>query len=788
MRVALAVVLSGLGLAAHLVGAAAPPIARGRTATRPTAKSAQLPAEAASFEREVAPFVKKYCEGCHGAKLASADIAFHTFTTQQSVTQNRRLWERLVKNLQSHRMPPRNAVQPTERERQRVVTWVESTLSVLDCTLKDAGRVTMRRLNRNEYTNTIRDLFGTELKAAEDFPSDDVGYGFDNLGDVLSLSPIHLERYLAAAENIAARVIVTPEPPPPFAHLEAESMKSDGSTAVLGNGYRGLYAQTNIESAVKIPSAGLYTVRIRAYGQQAGDEMPKMEVRFGDTPSVIEVPALQAAPKTYELKLQLPAGERRLDIGFINDFNDRRNPDMDKRDRNLFIDWVEVSGPQPSGPQSLPESHKRIFVVQPEKGKEQAAARTILTKFLRRAYRRPVTAEEVDRLARFVDMARKEGESFERGIQLAVQAALVSPSFLFRVEVDPAGSDSLTMGRPLNDHELAARLSYFLWSSMPDDELFSLADQGILKDPKVLAAQSRRMLKDPRSKALVENFAMQWLTLRNLKNVNPDPAMFPSFNEGLRQAMQKETELFFASIMNEDRSILDLLDAKYTYLNETLARHYGIPWVKGDQFRRVVLKGDQRGGILTQASILTVTSNPTRTSPVKRGKWVLEQLLATPPPPPIPNVPELKVEQGMLTGTLRQKMEQHRKDPLCASCHSQMDPIGFGLENYDAVGGWRDKEGQFPVDSSGVLPDGKTFNGPMQLIQILKSHKQDFCRAFTEQMMTYALGRGLKESDRCVVREVTDRVGASGYRFSNLVTEIVTSDPFRLRKVEKVGK
>ncbi|MBM3458602.1 MAG: DUF1588 domain-containing protein, partial [Armatimonadetes bacterium] len=322
----------------------------------------------------------------------------------------------------------------------------------------------------------------------------------------------------------------------------------------------------------------------------------------------------------------------------------------------------------------------------------------------------------------------------------------------------------------------------------PDEELFRLAERGELQNPEVLVAQSMRLLRDPRSEALVENFATQWLTLRTLRSFSPDPKRFPSFNEPLREAMLTETKLFFASIMRENRSILDLLDGKYTFLNELLAKHYGIPYVNGPNFRRVTLSGEQRGGILTHASILTVTSNPTRTSPVKRGKWVLEQLLGTPPPPPPPNVPELKPDEGMmLTGTLRQKMEQHRTNPMCASCHAQMDAIGFGLENYDAVGAWRSAEGQFPVDASGTLPGGKSFRGPMELIRILKDRKQDFARSFSERLLTYAIGRGLQYNDRCEVRELSGRVAVGGYRFQTLIAEIVKSEPFRMRKGEGAG-
>jgi hypothetical protein len=381
-----------------------------------------------------------------------------------------------------------------------------------------------------------------------------------------------------------------------------------------------------------------------------------------------------------------------------------------------------------------------------------------------------------------VKLAQKEGESFERGIQLAVQAALVSPHFLFRVELDRSPNDPGSK-RLLDSYEMASRLAYFLWSSMPDDALFALAEQGKLQDPQVLEQQVKRMLQDPRAAALADNFAGQWLTLRKLNDVTPDPGRFPTFNDELRKAMRTETELFFEAVVKEDRSVLDFLDGKFTYLNEPLARHYGVEGVTGKQFRRVELTGDQRGGVLTQASVLTVTSNPTRTSPVQRGKWVLEQILGTPPPPPPGAVPLLPDEQhGELKGTLRQRMEQHRKDPECATCHARMDPLGFGLENYDAVGRWRTRDGDSPVDSSGELPDGRRFNGPAQLIAILKAQKSQFVHSLAERMLTYAIGRGMESYDKCNLDAIVRSVAAKDHRFSALVTEVVLSDPFRKRR------
>ena len=449
------------------------------------------------------------------------------------------------------------------------------------------------------------------------------------------------------------------------------------------------------------------------------------------------------------------------------------------QDRNLIVSSLEITRPQGQS-DPLPASNRRTLIATPQSPAENdACARKVLGSFARRAYRRPVTASETDRLTRYVRMAVKGGQSWERGIQLGIQAVLISPNFLFRVETDPT---TKTTQHPVSSYEMASRLSYFLWSSMPDEELFRLAAKDALQQPDVLAAQVKRMLRDPKAHALADNFAGQWLQLRKLNNISPDPQRFPDFNDGLRQAMKTETEMFFEAIVREDRSVLDFLNARFTYLNEPLAKHYGIAGVTGRNFRRVVLTGDQRGGILSQASVLTVTSNPTRTSPVKRGKWVLENIFNTPPPPPPPNVPQLADEKkGPLQGTLRQRMEEHRKNPVCASCHARMDPIGFGLENYDATGGWRTTEDKYAVDSSGVLY-GQKFSTPAQLKMILLLKRSQFVRCLTEKMLIYGLGRSIEANDRCNVSAMVNRIEKSNDKFSALVTTVVQSSPFRMRR------
>jgi hypothetical protein len=888
--------------------------------------AAPRPAEAdePTFRERVAPFLAKYCNRCHGDPKPKAGLNLAAFRGEDAVAQNRKAWAKVFENLDAGLMPPEDQPQPSEAEIEPILRWINAELAKDDCRgLNDPGRVTLRRLNRAEYNNTIRDLVGVDFHPADDFPSDDVGYGFDNIGDVLTLPPILMEKYLAAAEVIAEKAIVVPQPsagptktwevetlgteaggqpysamgralysdgeigvkfdfpedgqyrvrvrafgqqagpepvkmelrldgkplkkvtvraeeaapeiyeallrskagprrlavaflndyyqpddpnpahrdrnliidwiavqgpsnggvsPGPIKHWEVETLGDAGGEPFKDNG-RILTSTGEIGTTFDFPRKGTYRLRVRAFGQQAGPEKVKMELRLNGKPvKLVEVAAEENEPGIYEAKLQVDSGKKRLAAAFLNDYYQPDDPNPAHRDRNLIVDWIEIQGPSGDATRDLPGSHKRILFRKPAKGEERDCARAILERFASRAYRRPATKTEVERLVDLAMLALKQGEPFERGIQLGVIATLVSPHFLYHVEVD-RGQGPPGPPRPLNDFELAARLSYFLWSSMPDETLFDLARKKELHRAEVLEAQARRMLRDPKAQALVANFAGQWLQLRLLKTVTPDPKRFPSFDEALRAAMQRETELFFQAVMTEDRSILDFLDADYTFVNERLARHYGIPNIQGDQFRKVALRDQRRGGLITQASILTVTSNPTRTAPVKRGKWILEQLLGTPPPPPPPDVPQLKEErEGPLSGTLRQKMEQHRANPSCASCHAQMDPLGFGLENFDAIGAWRDKEGDLPIDASGTLPTGQSFQGPKELRALLRGQDRAFARCLTEKMLTYALGRGLEAPDACHVDKIVAALARDKHRFSRLVVAIVTSDPFRKRK------
>jgi len=743
-----------------------------------------------AFRQNVLPFLTKHCTSCHGAEKPKGGINLARFTEESAVDQNRKTWRKVLENVESGDMPPEGKPRPSQEEIASLTSWTSAQLARVDCAKEvDPGRVTLRRLNRVEYNNTIRDLIGIDFHPADDFPSDDVGYGFDNIGDVLTLPPLLFEKYLAAAEQIAERAIESGTARVPATNSwEAEDLKGDVAGSPHGDWGRILASTGEIGVSYAFPRDAEYVLRIRGFGQQAGPEPVRVAFKVdGKAIQTVDVTATEKTPHVYEVRTKVSAGTRPFAVAFLNDFWDPKAEDPNQRDRNFVVDYLEIEGPILGSLGTLPESHRRIIFRNPTPETRGDCAREIIERFVSRAYRRPAAAGEVGRLIKFVDLAEQNGDSFERGIQLVVQAVLVSPQFLFRVEMDPrrSGSGKATRSsHPINDFELASRLSYFLWSSMPDEELYQLALNKKLREGDTLEKQVRRMLLDPKAKALVENFADQWLQIRNLKTINPDRERFPTFDDSLRGAMLKETELFFEAVLREDRSVLEFLDADFSFLNERLAKHYGIGSVQGEQFRRVTFKPeDHRGGVLTHASVLAVTSNPTRTSPVKRGKWILEQILGTPPPPPPPNVPDLKDEkETKLSGTLRQRMEQHRANPSCAACHARMDPLGFGFENYDAIGAWREKDGTLPIDPSGMLPSGQTFQGPDGLKSILKSREKEFTRCLSEKMLTYALGRGVEEFDRCVVDRIVDAMVRDHYRFSSLVIEIVKSEPFQRRK------
>ena len=736
-----------------------------------------------AFEKEGVAFLQKHCVSCHNDKVKRADVQLHGFTAAESIAKNRKLFQSVLDVVRKGEMPPATKPRPAQAEIEVFTEGLSRAFAEADKNAKpDPGRVVIRRLNRAEYNNTVRDLVGVDFAPAEDFPSDDVGHGFDNIGDVLTLPPVLMERYLAAAESIMARAIVANPPKPP---VRAQAGRYLEPATAKEYRFRPIDPKAHhLHTPFKLGLDGDYVFRFRGHATLTDKEPVKLAVVLADkTLQTFEVSAPKGKEVILETKITLPVGEHRFFVKILN-------PAGGESGRNFHAEWFELRGPA----DTRPASQRQLLACDKSKP-EDARLRVILSRFASRAYRRPATAVEVDRLVKLAQQAREAKEPFETAASLAMQAVLVSPKFLFRVENEPADDKPYAV----DEYSLASRLSYFLWSSMPDQELFDLAAKKQLSAN--LEAQVRRMLKDPKAAALTDNFAMQWLQLSRLKQHAPDAKLFPKFDESLKGAMVTETELFFKEIIREDRGILTLLDADFTYLTGPLAGHYGIKDTMGNAWGekkprpggkdvpwegwvRVSLPKDHaRGGLLTQASVLTVTSNPTRTSPVKRGKWVLEQILGTPPPPPPPDVPELaESDKAELTGSLRQRMEQHRKNPACANCHAKMDPMGFAFENFDAVGKYRWQDGKFNIDSSGELPGGKKFNGPAELKKILLEKKELFAACLAEKMLTYALGRGLEYYDRPVVDRVVAETMKGEGRFSALVTEIVKSYPFRHRR------
>jgi len=1017
--------LAGIGCAgAPLYGAATDPAA---PAAAPAA--ATMTAPDAAFTKNIHPLLEKYCFECHGNGKQKGDIDLAAFTDIASVKKGSKTWESVRDMVHTQQMPPAEAkLTPTDEERDQLVAWIEQTIYNYDPSRPDPGRVTIHRLNRTEYNNTIRDLVGLDFQPAQDFPADNSGYGFDNISDVLSLPPVLMEKYLAAATDVLDQAIPTEAPPTKVRHFQANLMEmgfnADGDR---GDGWMPLTALEEDAVGVTIPvRGGDYIIRVQAFNGARGGNAPLTltcmlddsivytwevkaveaepgvyEARIGVPPgkhrfavanhrirgdqhenhvengrvgdkqagtiwvkwvelegplqnAVTRVPAdklavsgdgkllatgsrefdhngdvsmkftvakegtyrlraeayagqayspanfeyakmkfgvtgaegttfdvmapatriplpadrifsivlFNAQPHIYEYEVKLTPGEKTFSAGFINEFADPNNEDPNLRQRTLYIDHLEVSAlDQPPIIPPMPAPIKQIFAASANAPTKEERARAILTQFATHAWRRPVEATEITDLMSLYAMADKDGQSFEASVKLPLKAILISPDFLFRGEVQPDPNNPASV-HPVSEFALASRLSYFLWSSMPDDELFTLAAKGELR--KNLDTQVRRMMADPKANALAENFAGQWLELRNLQFVSPaspvdlaaaaavdaaaaadaaaadqvnnpapadaakpaidavpvvaavvpptaaaEPVAVPGatprppraggpalsvaalaspaqkFDNGLRRAMETETEMFFTAIMRDDRSVLDFLNGNYTYINGRLAQHYGIPGVEGDEFRKVSLDGTPRRGILTQASVLSITSNPTRTSPVKRGKWVLENILGTPPPPPPPDVPELKNDGQPVLGSLRHQMEEHRDNPVCASCHSRMDPIGFGLENFDIIGVWREKDGNFPIESAGQLVTGEKFNNAAELADILAKTKRDlFLRCLSEKMLTYALGRGLEYYDRPTVDKMVEDLKKNDFKFSTLIYGVVHSTPFQMQRGE----
>jgi hypothetical protein len=628
----------------------------------------------------------------------------------------------------------------------------------------DPGRVTLHRLNNAEYNNTVHDLLGTSLQPAKDFPADDRGYGFDNVADVLRLSPLALELYERAAETLIADT------------LASSTVSSTQTFEVVGDTAQGLaldggwlfFTGGTASVTAATPIAGMYRISVRAYGQQAGPEPARLSIEVaGQAPTVFDVTATAANPQTYQTTLPLPAGTAVVTVGFVNDFSDPT-----AGDRNLWVDQVAVEGPLDAPPADTDRRSKLLVCAELE---DPACQTTILASFAKRAWRRPPTEDEVAKLVTLVDVARSQGDTAEAGIRLALQRVLVSPHFVFRVEVDKNPS-SLTP-HPLNAWELATRLSYFLWSSMPDAELFVAAESGKLtSDPEELERQARRMLDDPRAIALTDNFAGQWLFTRALGDQDPDYQLFPEYDDELEAAMRAETRRYFQAFLSEDVPMNQFLVADFTYVNDRLAAFYGLPAVNSPtDLVKVSLADSPRRGFLTQGSFLRVTSRPKRTSPVLRGKWVLDNLLCTPPRPPPPGVEGLP-EGTMTTGSIRERLEAHRNNPICAGCHRTMDPIGFGLDNFDAIGRYRTEDAGFPIDATGELADGTTFNGAAEMTQELAADPGVY-RCIVQKLYTYTGRSPFRIEATEHIDALTQRFISRGYILRDLLIDIVT-DPF----------
>jgi len=735
------------------------------------------------FARDVLPLLRDSCVDCHGGKEPEAGLSFERFADEGEATGSVGTWRRMRDRLERGEMPPPEAPPADEKQVQHALQWLAARLGTGPGSWPiDPGRVTIRRLNRVEYGNTIRDLLEIDFDVSGRLPPDDVGYGFDNMGDVLALPPLLLEKYAAAAEEIAGRALPGAELRASVVRrFEAEQMRTTLDRAVQQE-VASLYSNGDVHAEVELPRAGEYRIRVRASGDQAGPEPCRMGLRAGRRELArIDVPVERPEFATYEWRGSLEGGRQRLAAAFLNDFYNPDDPDPGQRDRNLILDWIELEGPLDPLPPT--RSERRLYVCGADHAHARDCAPAILKRLASRAWRRPAGDLEVARLMPFVDSALAEGEPFVPALRLAVAAILVSPRFLFRTEIDPAPDDP-TRAHDLSDFELASRLSYFLWSSLPDDRLSGLAAQGLLREPRVLADEARRMVRDPRASALVTHFAAQWLQLRTLEKSSPDPQLFPEFDEALREAMRLETEMFVEAVLREGRPIRELLDADFTFVNERLAKHYGIDGVQGERMRRVRLRDPVRGGVLTHASLLTLTSNPTRTSPVKRGKFLLESILGAPPPPPPPGVGVLdESPQAAQAASLKERLEQHRGRPECASCHARMDALGFALERYGPTGAVRSSDGPHPVDDRARLPDGRTLAGATGLKEVLLED-DSFTRCVAEKLLAYAIGRGPTEDDRRVVAELARGFRGRSPTFEELIGGLLETAAFRRRRGE----
>ncbi len=739
--------------------------------------------------------VKQYCAVCHNPSLKSGGISLQDLDFSD-IDGNSATLEKVLRKVHSGEMPPPSMPHPDAATAKAFTAWLEEELDRSAAAHPNPGHPAIHRLNRAEYSNAVRDLLALDIHPGAMLPPDDTGYGFDNIGEVLSMAPVLIERYMAVARTVSRLAVgdqaVKPE------SVEFRPPKNSRRRERAGDDLP-FDSAGGLSVRYRFPVDAEYLIRIKlapAAGFDGTQEISSLEMRLpvkaGTRDVAVTFPRQEAFPEVISPGAA-PAKNAAATSGAAL-FADLRLDGARLKSYDLpegaapALASMTISGPYDITGSGDTPSREKIFVCKPVAASEQEpCAEKIISALAYRAFRRPISDSDVKPLLGFYQRARREG-SFENGVEMALRAMLVSPDFLFRIEHDPAG---LAAGRVyhVNDFELASRLSFFLWSSIPDDELLGLAQQGKLHEPAVLSRQVSRMLDDDRSKSLVSNFAGQWLYLRNLAQVKPDPDDFPEFDFSLRQSFERETELFFSEILRSDRPVTDLLDSKFDFVNQRLAEHYGISNVYGSQFRRIAVTDPNRSGLLGQGSILTVTSYPNRTSVVQRGKWILENLLGAPPPPPPPEVPNLKPhgEDGTLL-TMRQQMEQHRSNAVCAACHARMDPLGFALENYDGVGKWRTKDSGHVIDASGKLPDGTEFDGVPGLNKLLlTSRRDDFVNTVAAKLLTYALGRGLETYDRPAVRSIVREASAEDQNapspsFRALIDAIVKSVPFQMRR------
>ena len=786
------------------------PFATARLASQ---QNSQLPVSNSQGSKTVAQVdsggvVAKYCVTCHNEKAQTGDLALDA-VSRGSVRDHAQVWEDVLHKLRAGAMPPPGLPRPDAAATGSLMAALSTEL---DTAPRDPGRPLLRRLNRAEYGNVIRDLLGLDVDVRLLLPADDAAFGFDNNADLQATSPALLEKYLVAADKVSALAVGDPTTTPAADNFftrgdQSQSQHQDGLPlgTIGGIGVR-YYFPLDGEYQFQVGLIRTNTEGIR------GLELPhQLEISVdgervflgtvgGEADSATgQVTARSdATDARLRARVKVKAGSRLVSAAWIRKIGEgtnrlrpflRSNAGTYDSTGRPHVKFLTISGPfNATGPGDTP-SRRRIFtcgLVAPAAKADLAqetCARSILSRLARGAYRRPLRTGEVDTLLAFYRDGRKKG-TFETGIQLALRRILASPNFVFRAEDEPAGAKA-GVARNVTDIELASRLSFFLWSSMPDATLFRLAEQGQLRNPGVLEAQVKRMIADPRGDALMQNFAGQWLHVRNLQNAAPNTDEFPDFDNDLRESLRREIEMFFGAVLREDRPVLDLLTADYTFVNERLAKHYDMPYVYGSQFRRVTVINDARRGLLGKGSILLATSHADRTAPVLRGKWILENLLGTPPPPPPQVVPPLEQTSAVAPKTMRERMAVHRQNPACAGCHRLTDPLGFVLENFDGVGAWRAREAGAPVDATGTAPDGTPVNGVVELRNALLKHQDAFIFTLTEKLMIYALGRGLEAYDMPVVREIVRDAGRQDYRFSTLLMGIVRSVPFQMRKSGK---